>query len=173
MDNQLPVKDITYGTKRHGDRSYKTASAMLYSVQKSMKSSKVVTFDDSSFVSNIKRVTANKDLIIFEDRRLRLSDIKIIETVDRIDVDFIQSRMMGEPRNIVEAKTFNLILNKAHAVNKDVAVFMKDREIYKGKSTTHDYDSLRLVTHDNRDFLIMYDAVKRIVPLEGDGSLAE
>ncbi|MEX6147086.1 hypothetical protein AB6G26_23940 [Providencia hangzhouensis] len=49
---------------------------------------------------------------------------------------------------------------------------LKSGETYSGVSKYHDFDSVQLLTKSG-DIIIMYDAVKRIVPLEPDGSIAE
>ncbi|MGJ0628963.1 hypothetical protein [Xenorhabdus bovienii] len=174
MNNQLPVKDITYGTKRYNDRVYKTAIVSLTPVIKGSSSVIVTKIDGESFVGNITKTNNRNGVIVFSDRRMLFAEIATIEVITRQEFPVLPTETIFFDKSTLPApKSFHLILNKAHAVKKDVAVFMKNGEIYKGKSTTHDYDSLRLVTHDNRNIHIMYDAVKRIVPLEADGSLAE
>ncbi|KMJ44978.1 hypothetical protein AB204_11585 [Xenorhabdus khoisanae] len=173
MNSELPKVDITYGTKRHGNRSYKTFSASMLKIQRGGKSVKALKTSGESYLSNIERVTANKDLLILSDTRMRISDLVSIEVVERVEVEKKQSRMVGEPINNTNTKTFHLILNKAHAVGKGVVVFMKSGIVYKGVSDNHDFDSLSLNTDDAQLVIIMYDAVKRIIPLEADGTLAE
>lgn len=98
-----------------------------------------------------------------------------IKFIPRREFDIIESKTEFFDKNTLpKPKTFNLILNKAHAVGKkNVAVFMNNGDLYKGTCHNCDYNSVVLITDNNEREIIMYDAVKRIIPLEADGSLAE
>lgn len=173
MNNELPKADITYGTKRHGLRKYTSLTNALL-LCKNTNSIKVTTRDGDSFISNVVKVSGSKNLIIMDDRRARLSEIDTIEIINRREISKIDS-LLDTSRAFEQAeplKTFNLILNKAHAVGKKVSVFLKSGEAHNGVSKFHDFDSVQLETQSG-DIIIMYDAVKRIVPLEEDGSLAK
>ncbi|WP_369427550.1 hypothetical protein [Providencia sp. PROV236] len=175
MNSELPKVDITYGTKRHGLRKYACLTNALLNY-KNTHSIKVTTKYNESFVSNVVKVSGSKNLIIMEDRRLRLSEITTIEIISKRITNKVESSLAKEilaEQSPIHLLTFNLILNKSHALGKKIAVFLKSGCTYTGVSNYRDFDSLQLTTDDHRVILIMYDAVKRIVPLEPDGSLSE
>nr|WP_181374628.1 hypothetical protein [Pectobacterium carotovorum]AKG47452.1 Repressor of phase-1 flagellin [Pectobacterium carotovorum] len=173
MNSELPKVDITYGTKRNGLRKYVSlTNALLFC--KNTNSIKVTTNDGDSFISNVVKVSGSKNLIIMDDRRTRLSDIATVEIINRHEINKTDS-VLGATRafeQLEHLKTFNLILNKAHAVGKRVSVFLKSGDAYNGVSKFHDFDSVQLETISG-NIVIMYDAINRIVPLEEDDSLAE
>ncbi|MEI9600073.1 hypothetical protein V5030_12735 [Moellerella wisconsensis] len=173
INSELPKVDVTYGTNRYGYRGYNHIGKVLLASSKTT-SAKVTMDDGSTFNTNVKKVSSSKNLIIFSDRRERLSNISVIELIDKIhtiESDSILKRK--EVNQISPLLTFHLILKKAYSVKKNVSVFMKSGCIYKGFSEGHDHDSLSIKNANGEITLIMYDAVKRIVPLEDDGTLAE
>ncbi|MEW2741584.1 hypothetical protein ABZ131_20705 [Providencia rettgeri] len=172
MNSELPKVDITYGTKRHGFRGYTHVGGLLFSFSQKT-TSKVTLNSGETFESNIKKISTTKNLIIFSDRRNRISDISYIQLIDRVTIPEKVSTLEKTPVVTNSLKTFHLVLRKAYSLRKDVAVFLKSGVVIKGNSDTHDYDTFSLTCNENSVFVIMYDAVKRIVPLEEDGSLAE
>lgn len=175
MNQQLPVKDITYGTKRHGERKYNNALSFFSMIGKLKKNSiEVVTTSGETFITNAVKRNSSSGVVVFSDRRMFIAEIDAIKTTERREFDVSESVIKPFDKSTQsESKTFHLILNKAHATNKAVAVFMKNGTVVRGCKQGHDFDSVTL-QHGEYDFtIIMYDAVKRIVPLEADGSLAE
>ena len=175
MNQQRPVKDITYGTKRHGERSYKAALTFLSMMGKlKLNSAEVTTLTGEKLISNVIKKNSGSGIVVFSDRRISVAEIATIKTIKRQEFSECESTITPFDKSTLPfPKTFHLILKKAYTVNKDVAVFMKDGSVIKGFAGSHDFDSLTL-KHGESDFtIIMYDAVKRIVPLEADGSLAE
>ncbi|MDC9582760.1 hypothetical protein PSI15_14500 [Xenorhabdus sp. PR6a] len=174
MNSELPKVDITYGTKRHGERTYKDFKFFVISATKGMYSVDVTTIGGDRFKSNIIKCNNRNSVIVFSDRRMLFCQIATITLIPRQEVEVVDSvAQFFDKSTLPKTKTFHLILNKSHAVEKHIAVFMKDGKIYKGEKSNHDYDSLQLLNQDGGLVLLMYDAVKRIVPFESDGSLAE
>ncbi|EPG3568328.1 hypothetical protein ON011_003262 [Providencia rettgeri] len=173
MNSELPKVDITYGTKRKGDSGYGNLYYFLLASKKSNKSIEITLLNGDIFVSNYIKNDSRKSVVVFSDRRFYARELKMLRLVERIEIEISQSVRvnMDYPFN-PNPKTFNLILNKAHALGKNVIVFMKDGQAYKGCSISHDFFSVRLENKDEQ-IVIMYDAVERIVPLEEDGSLSE
>lgn len=175
MNQQLPVKDITYGTKRHGERWYRDA-LHLFSLMGKLKlnSLEVLKLNGERFLSNPVKRGSRSSIAIFSDRRMNIAEIATIKSVKRQEFVVCDSHTTPFDKSTLPLpKTFHLILRKAYTIKKDVAVFMKDGSVIKGFAGSHDFDSVTL-KHGESDFtIIMYDAVKRIVPLEADGSLAE
>ncbi|MCU6236792.1 hypothetical protein KWH75_06880 [Morganella morganii] len=175
MNQQLPVKDITYGTKRHGERSYKAALTFLSMMGRlKLNSATVVKINGDTFISNPVKTNTRNGVVVFSDQRMLIAEIAWFKTTIRQEFNECDSTINGFDKSTLPVpKTFHLILKKAYTVNKDVAIFMKDGSIIKGFARSHDFDSVML-KHSESDFtIIMYDAVKRIVPLEADGSLSE
>ncbi|MDE9454593.1 hypothetical protein [Xenorhabdus bovienii] len=174
MNNELPKVDVTYGTKRYNNRIYKTFYTSLVPAVKGQCSVKVLDIDGNEFVSNVIKTNNRNGVVVFSDHRMLFCQIAKIELIGRQEMEIIESQVKNFDSSVLsKPRTFHLILKKSHALNKDVAVFMKDGNVYKGKSIRQDYDTLLLITQEDKQLIIMYDAVKRIVPLEGDGSLAE
>lgn len=174
INSELPKVDVTYGTKRTGIRSYRSATIFFSSIAKSNnKSIEVVNLNGETFVSNPIKVSARSHVLVFYDRRIRLDEVESMSLIERRDIQKCESSV-GEFKkpNQSNLKTFNLILKKSHATKKSVAVFLSSGKIYKGVSINCDYDSVQIRTNSG-DVVIMYNAVNRIVPLENDGSLAE
>ncbi|UNH29315.1 hypothetical protein MNY64_17865 (plasmid) [Moellerella wisconsensis] len=137
------------------------------------ESVKVTKLNGEVFISNIIKTKSKNHVLIFSDRRMLLAEISTIEAIPRHEFDEAQSEtVFFDKSTLPKAKTFHLILNKAHAKKSNVAIFLKNGDVYKGKSINCDLDSIHVDTGTGQ-VLIMYDAVKRIVPLEDDGSLAE
>ncbi|MDE9454591.1 hypothetical protein [Xenorhabdus bovienii] len=174
MNNQLPTMDITYGTKRYNERVYKGIKTSI-KIAYSEYTAKVVLLNGDTFEGNLIKVNSRANVAIFNDRRVLLSSISYLEFLPRKKLAEIEEKSLcwSSSNPSLSIKTFHLILNKAHAIGKDVTVFMGSGEIYSGRTTSHDYDSLRIDLYEGRTLSIMYDAVKRIIPLETDGSLAE
>ncbi|KLU17127.1 MULTISPECIES: hypothetical protein [Xenorhabdus] len=170
MNNELPKVDITYGTTRHGDRSYKGCKIRLNAISNNNQSVKITLIDGSTMVTNFVKINRG-GVFVFEDKRIRDYNIAFFEPVDKISVESDTS-LPGEKREYFDQKTFHLILKKIHATEKKVAVFMKNGDIYKGKHGSSDLDSFTILI-GSRTLTIMYDAIKRIIPLEADGTLAE
>lgn len=174
MNSELPKVDITYGTKRHGERVYKSALTFFYhAIKKHHFTFEITTTDGSEIIANLMKTNTKAKLAVFSNCRLRLSEIACSKTRPFTMIPFVNSVVsLKESTESRSHKTFHLILNKAHAKNQKVAVFMKNGKIVKGYSENCDFDSVTL--SDSGHFtLVMYDAVKRIVPLEPDGSIAE
>ena len=174
MNSELPKVDITYGTKKKGDRLYSRALAFFASLGKTQSHSlKVTKIGGDVFISNAVKTNNRVGVLVFSDRRMLIGEVATMETIERRDLPIIDTKTPYFDKNsLPKPKTFNLILNKAHAVGKKVSVFLKSGETYSGVSKYHDFDSVQLETQSG-DIVIMYDAVKRVVPLESDGSLSE
>lgn len=174
INSEFPKVDITYGTNRYNERTHRGSLAFLsMRAMARTESVKVTKLNGEVFISNIIKTKSKNHVLIFSDRRMLLAEISTIEAIPRKEFDEAKSEtVFFDKSTLPKAKTFHLILNKAHATKKDVSVFLKSGEIYKGCSFSHDLDSLQIATSTGQ-VLIMYDAVKRIVPLEDDGSLAE
>ncbi|WP_156665037.1 hypothetical protein [Morganella psychrotolerans] len=138
------------------------------------RSFEITKISSESFISNPIKTNSKSGVIVFSDRRLFIAEISIIKTVNRQEFDERKSTVAPfDKSSLPFPKTFHLILEKAYAVKKDVAVFMKDGSVIKGFAGSHDFDSVVLKKNESDFTIIMYDSVKRIVPLEADGSLAE
>ncbi|MGJ0628962.1 hypothetical protein [Xenorhabdus bovienii] len=174
FNSELPKVDITYGTKRFKERVYRSALSFFSMKAKSKTFSFQVTkLNGEVFISNPIKINARSGVMVFSNWRMLSDEIATIETLSRREFPEIESStVFFDKSTLPKPKTFNLILNKAHATNKSVAVFLSSGKIYKGVSVNCDYDSVQLKTASG-DVVIMYNAVKRIVPLEDDGSLAE
>lgn len=174
MNSELPKVDITYGTKRYGERNYKSAMFFIsISAKKQNCTFEITKMSGEKVITNPIKTNTRVGLAVFSDSRLMMAEIASIKTLIKQDIEFIESKANIIDKSLLPSpKTFHLILNKSHAQNKRVAVFMKNGEILKGISKSCDFDS---VTLDSGEYFViaMYDAVKRIVPLEPDGSIAE
>ncbi|CDL80999.1 hypothetical protein [Xenorhabdus szentirmaii] len=174
MNNELPKVDITYGTKRYNERTYKTFYTGLVPAIKGEYSVRVTDIDGNTFETNVLKTNNRSGVIVFSNRRMLLCQIATLELIPRQEIETITSNTeFFEKSSLPKPKTFHLILNKAHAMNRNVAVIIKDGKTYKGKCDRCDYDTVILMTNSGSTINIMYDIVKRIVPIEADGSLAE
>ncbi|MEQ4626709.1 hypothetical protein [Providencia manganoxydans] len=174
MNSELSKVDITYGTKRHGERVYKNVLLVLsMSGKKQNCTFEIIKTDNEVIKANVVKTNSRVGLVVFSNCRLLFSEISYLKILPRQELSVIPSAANIVDKSLLSTpKTFHLILNKAHAVGKKVSVFLKSGETYSGVSKYHDFDSVQLVTKSG-DIIIMYDAVKRIVPLEPDGSIAE
>ncbi|KLN95645.1 hypothetical protein [Moellerella wisconsensis] len=174
INSELPKVDVTYGINRFNERIYRGALTLISNLAKAKnKSVKVTKLNGEIFTTNPVKINARRGVVVFSDRRMLLAEIATVEVIERREFDESDSKTQYfDKSTLPKFKTFHPILRKAHATKKDVSVLLKSGKIYKGFSFSHDLDSLQIATSTGQ-VLIMYDAVKRIVPLEDDGSLAE